>query len=71
MTLYRTTRSPSGDASEIKGQIGDAMIKKTAAERWCRAVTNDGRFGNWSYSLCFGPAELRTKLDAEPTTPSS
>jgi type III restriction enzyme len=33
---------------EIKGQLGDAMIKKAAAERWCRAVTNDGRFGKWS-----------------------
>jgi type III restriction enzyme len=26
---------------EIKGQIGDAMIKKAAAERQCRAETND------------------------------
>ena len=48
---------------EIKGQIGDAMIKKAAAERWCRAVTNDGRFGNWEYHLCFGAAQLRTVLD--------
>ena len=49
---------------EIKGQIGDAMIKKAAAERWCRAVTNDGRFGRWEYRLCFGAGELGTVLDA-------
>jgi type III restriction enzyme len=48
---------------EIKGQIGDAMIKKAAAERWCRAVTNDGRFGAWSYHLFFGAAELARLLD--------
>lgn len=48
---------------EIKGQIGDALIKKAAAERWCRAVTNDGRFGRWSYHLCFGASELRKVLD--------
>ena len=48
---------------EIKGQVGNAAIKKSAAERWCRAVTNDGRFGNWSYHLCFGAAELGAVLD--------
>ncbi len=49
---------------EIKGQIGDAFIKKAAAERWCRAVTNDGRFGEWIYRLCFGAEELRQVLDS-------
>ncbi|MHB8257129.1 MAG: BPTD_3080 family restriction endonuclease [Acidiferrobacterales bacterium] len=49
---------------EIKGQIGDAMIKRAAAERWCRAVTNDGRFGRWDYCLCFGAGELGGILDA-------
>jgi type III restriction enzyme len=48
---------------EIKGQVGDAAIKKAAAERWCRAVTNDGRFEKWSYHLCFGAAELGAVLD--------
>jgi type III restriction enzyme len=48
---------------EIKGQIGDAMIKKAAAERWCRAVSNDGRFGRWGYRLCFGALELKACLD--------
>jgi hypothetical protein len=28
---------------EVKGQEGDAAIKKAAGERWCKAVTNDGR----------------------------
>ena len=49
--------------AEIKGQVGDAMIKKAAAERWCRAVTNDGRFGQWSYRLCFGASDLEQVLD--------
>lgn len=49
---------------EIKGQEGDAKLKKAAAERWCRAVTSDGRFGRWLYHLCFGAAELRRALDA-------
>jgi type III restriction enzyme len=40
--------------AEIKGMEGDAKLKAAAAERWCRAVTNDGRFGKWSYHLCMG-----------------
>lgn len=48
---------------EIKGQIGDAMIKKAAAERWCTAVTNSARFGSWGYHLCFGAANLHEQLD--------
>jgi type III restriction enzyme len=49
---------------EIKGQVGDAAIKKAAAERWCRAVNNDGRFGKWAYRLCFGAKELKDVLDS-------
>lgn len=48
---------------EIKGQVGDAMIKKAAAERWCKAVTNSGRFGQWQYHLCFGASSLHGVLD--------
>jgi type III restriction enzyme len=48
---------------EIKGQLGDAMLKKAAAERWCRAVTNDGRFGRWTYYLCFGAADMRKAIE--------
>jgi type III restriction enzyme len=50
---------------EIKGQLGDAMLKKAAAERWCRAVTNEGRFGRWTYHLCFGAEELRRVLEEQ------
>jgi hypothetical protein len=45
---------------EIKGQEGDAAIKKAAGERWCKAVTNDGRFGNWAYIICWEANEIRT-----------
>jgi type III restriction enzyme len=53
---------------EIKGQVGDAAIKKAAAERWCRAVNNDGRHGKWAYRLCFGAKELTGVLDTWSTT---
>jgi type III restriction enzyme len=49
---------------EIKGQLGDAEIKAAAAERWCRAVNNDGRFGTWSYHLVMHPGALTRLLDA-------
>ena len=52
---------------EIKGQPGDAEIKAAAAQRWCRAVNNDGRFGTWSYHLVTHPATL-TKLLEMGTT---
>ena len=52
---------------EIKGQLGDALLKKAAAERWCRAVTNDRRFGQWSYHLCVGKHALRELLDRMQT----
>jgi type III restriction enzyme len=48
---------------EIKGQVGDAAIKKAAAERWCRAVSRDGRYSKWEYYLCYGATELKEKLD--------
>jgi type III restriction enzyme len=50
---------------EIKGQAGDADVKKAAAERWCRAANNDGRFGRWRYELCFGAHELQAVLDTQ------
>lgn len=43
---------------EIKGELGDAEIKAAAAERWCNAVNNDGRFGRWSYHLVRQPPDL-------------
>lgn len=47
---------------EIKGQVGDALLKKAAAERWCRAVTNDGRFGAWSYHICWQITALQEAI---------
>jgi type III restriction enzyme len=51
---------------EIKGQIGDAAIKKAAAERWCRAVSNEKGFGSWDYYLCFGSLELNSIFENIP-----
>lgn len=53
---------------EIKGQVGDAHLKKAAAQRWCRAVNRAERFGSWTYYLCFGAEELRATLDAHSTS---
>lgn len=50
---------------EIKGQEGDAKLKAAAAERWCKAVTNDGRFGKWTYHLCFGVGALKKVLEGK------
>jgi type III restriction enzyme len=49
---------------EIKGLEGDAAIKKAAAERWCKAVTNDGRFGRWAYHICWGANDIIKVLAA-------
>ena len=51
---------------EIKGQLGDAEIKAAAAQRWCAAVNNDGRFGTWTYHLVRHPGELGKILDKQP-----
>jgi type III restriction enzyme len=49
---------------EIKGQEGDAAIKKAAAERWCKAVTNDGNFGSWAYHICWAAGDIMKVLAA-------
>ena len=51
---------------EIKGQLGDAEIKAAAAQRWCAAVNNDGRFGQWTYHLVRHPGDLGKILDQQP-----
>lgn len=56
---------------EIKGQIGDGLIKAAAAQRWCTAVNNDGRFGTWTYHLVMHPGDLAKVLDLQPTMPQS
>ena len=48
--------------AEIKGQMGDGEIKAAAAQRWCTAVNNDGRFGTWSYHLVMHPGSLSKVL---------
>lgn len=50
---------------EIKGQLGDGDIKAAAAKRWCQAVNNDGRFGEWSYFMLRNPNDLVQVLAAE------
>ena len=49
---------------EIKGQEGDAAMKKAAAERWCKAVTHDGRFGSWTYKICWAATDIVKVLAA-------
>ena len=48
---------------EIKGQMGDGEIKAGAARRWCAAVNNDGRFGQWSYHLVTDPGDVGRVID--------
>ena len=54
---------------EIKGQIRDGDVKAVAAQRWCAAVNNDGRFGRWSYHLVRHPADLGKVLRDQPAVP--
>ena len=51
------------EALNGKGQEG-AAIKKAAAERWCKAVTNDGRFGSWAYRICWSANDIVEVLEA-------
>ncbi|MDA8206069.1 MAG: DEAD/DEAH box helicase family protein [Thermaerobacter sp.] len=50
---------------EIKGQLRDAEIKAAAAQRWCTAVNNDGRFGVWAYHLVRHPGDMVPLLEAQ------
>lgn len=40
---------------ETKGYDEVMEVKRQAAERWCNAVTADGRFGSWEYVLARNP----------------
>ncbi|WP_206199328.1 hydrolase [Parasulfuritortus cantonensis] len=51
---------------EVKGEVGDAELKKTGALRWCAGVNRDGRFGQWSYHLLKTPVDLMKLLDSIP-----
>jgi type III restriction enzyme len=51
---------------ETKGQnSADVTLKEKAAIRWCQAINNDGRFGNWSYCLVWEVGELDKILGAQ------
>ena len=54
---------------EIKGLIRDGDVKATAAQRWCAAVTNDGRFERWTYHLVRHPSDLSQVLERQPAYP--
>lgn len=43
---------------ETKGYDPLTDVKKAAAERWCRAVNADGRYGTWQYQLAFNPGDV-------------
>lgn len=48
---------------ETKGYDELEKVKRSAAERWCQAVTAEGSFGAWLYRTAKHPAEVRTLLD--------
>jgi hypothetical protein len=41
-------------------------VKRAAAERWCRAVSADGRFGTWRYFLAFNPGDVPYPAERGP-----
>jgi type III restriction enzyme len=48
---------------EVKGLEDEQdRAKRAIAEKWCKAVNNDGRFGTWAYYQTRKPGELRTLL---------
>jgi hypothetical protein len=55
-------------SSRSRASWATSLQKKAAAERWCRAVTNEGRQRNRAYQLCFGAEEMRDVFDAVAST---
>jgi type III restriction enzyme len=48
---------------EVKGFEDEQDRAKVAvAERWCKAVNNDGRFGTWAYYQTRNPGELKNLI---------
>lgn len=53
---------------EIKGGGGliydenRVYAKNAAAKKWCEAVSNLGKYGNWAYEICDDISELRKTL---------
>lgn len=48
---------------ETKGYDELWEVKKSAAERWCAAVTADGRWGEWIYQVAFTMADVAQFLE--------
>ena len=59
---------------EIKGKGGKVhdedlvAAKSAAAETWCKAVNNEGCYGEWAYEICQRTAEIRPQLLAHTST---
>jgi type III restriction enzyme len=47
---------------ETKGHDPLREIKQAAAERWVKAVNNEGSFGLWAYCLVSNPSEVKTAV---------
>jgi type III restriction enzyme len=47
---------------ETKGHDELVEVKKAAAERWCAAVTADGRWGEWSYRIAWTVGDVAEYL---------
>lgn len=48
---------------EVKGfEDEQDRAKLAVAERWCKAVNNDGRFGTWAYYQTRNPGELKSLI---------
>lgn len=43
---------------ETKGYDELVEVKKSAAERWCAAVTADGKYGSWQYRLAYKATDV-------------
>jgi type III restriction enzyme len=43
---------------ETKGHDEMVEVKKAAAERWCAAVTADGKYGAWTYRLAYKESDV-------------
>ena len=48
---------------ETKGFDPKTELKRSAAQRWVKAVNRHGGFGKWRYVLCKDPATVRHFLD--------
>ncbi len=60
---YRTENGEIKIILEVKGVESEQdRQKKTAAERWVKAVNRHGGFGKWAFTVCRRPAYLKDQL---------